>query len=73
MNRVEESLSEWRRLYSDLSVARGRLYMMLGEVAGGPRIDTLKAEVGRLNRESTAALAAVQVEIAALRDRFGAR
>ncbi len=71
MNRVEEKLSQWRRLYSDLSVARGSLDMMLGEVEGGPRVDALKSEVVRLNRESAAALAAVQVEIGTLRDRIG--
>jgi len=69
MHRVEAKLAQWKKLYLDLGEAYERLNSAVVRRGDHPSIEALRAEVERLQEESTAALEAVQAHIAAAKRR----
>jgi hypothetical protein len=63
LHRVEAKLAQWKRLYLDLGYAYERLNGAVDRAVEVDRIQALRAEVARLEQESTAALEAVQTQI----------
>jgi hypothetical protein len=73
MRRIQAKLVEWKEMYLALGRAQAQLKAAEAERQSAAELERLRAEVGRLESDSEAALLEVQTQVAKIKAESGAR